>query len=137
MAKTMSAIVDMQGEDVILELQDADDLHPRIVQGKLLRASYHGIAIQEANQTSIIDLSIVQDIYPASKQGKVVRRRLRYIVALQVRQHLLDRHGMQFDLIRALTPKVAKQLHDKIDHSNLGHRHKDRAELGLDEEDED
>lgn len=123
----------MEGVAVVLEVQKDGDASVSQIHGKLIKADYHGLVIQERTQTSIVALDIVLDAYRADKQGKIVRRKVRYMIAQQVRQHLLDRHGLAFDLIKALSPSNAKKLHDNIDHFNLGHRHREREDQAEDD----
>lgn len=41
----------------------------------------------------------------------------------RVRQHLLDRHGWSLTAVNGLSEDEAIERHNKIDHSDLGHRH--------------
>lgn len=45
-----------------------------------------------------------------------------------VRQHLLDKHSFSLALINTADEKRAIEIHDAIDHTDLGHAHGDKTE---------
>lgn len=47
------------------------------------------------------------------------------------REHLVDRHGYKISEISHLSEDQAREFHDGIDHSDLGHRHKEKTEIEL------
>jgi len=103
----------------------ADDLE---LEGKVLSADASGLVILVKNKPIIVEARDILDIHRSSLPSKIVRRKMRYIPPWQARQHLLDRHGLQWDLIKMLAVKSAGALHDKIDHTNLGHQHRESEE---------
>lgn len=59
---------------------------------------------------------------------RLTRRWIQGTSAMNVRQHLLDRHGMPFSFIKAMDDTQAFEAHDKINHSDLGHAHGEKPQ---------
>lgn len=117
----MSDLLDMVGKAVKLEL--IVDGEAATVEGTLLAASWQGLAVKTKTATRVVDIDEVVSAAPL-RTSKLVRRWMRFIPSWQARQHLLDRHGLEYDLLKALLPDQAKLLHDRLNHKNLGHRHR-------------
>lgn len=97
----------------------------REVEGTVGRADKTGLVLQTAREgVVIIPANRILDV-DIKVTNRLQRRWLREATPSTVRQHLLDRHGMPFDLVAApgLDPKAYLEMHSKIDHSNLGHQH--------------
>ncbi len=125
----LSDLPGLVGKQVTVELEDGDlgDL-PMEVTGKMLAADpKEGCVVETKDGTIILSLSEIRDVNIAQPRTKVVRRMLRWIPERQVKQHVLDRHGMPWDIIRAMSHRGVHLMHDAIDHSNLGHRHQEEA----------
>lgn len=58
--------------------------------------------------------------------AKLIIRKLRLLKPHEVRQHLIDRHGLEYSTIESLNDIEAYEYHANIDHSNLGHVHEDK-----------
>jgi hypothetical protein len=95
-------------------------------EGKVEAASAAGIAFKEKGKSSV-DLYEIHQIYEIDAlpeaPKKIRQKKLKPIEEGQVRQHLVDRHGMPVSKANELTEAQATELHDRIDHKDLGHRH--------------
>ena len=94
-------------------------------QGKLISYSNNGLALEETDGVIVIDLSSIVDIHEVSPITKIVRRVLRIIPPSQARQHLVDRHAVPWSLVKIMTPETAHEIHAKMVHTDLGHRHRE------------
>lgn len=72
---------------------------------------------------SIIELDVL-----ANPNAKLILRRLRILKPHEVRQHLIDRHGMNFEVVESMNDIEAFEYHNSIDHSGLGHMHEDKKQ---------
>ena len=122
------------GEQVIVEMHSSGGDGDTIELEGLLQAAdlQAGLVLQTREGSIIIPAIDLVDVYKASAPKKIVRRRIRYIPEPQAKQHLLDRHGMEWDLIKMLSPKRAHDVHNAFSHNNLGHRHQPRETEGTD-----
>lgn len=116
------------GKRVVVEMQGTSGTFE--IEGNVRSADTTGIVLLAKEGPSIITISEMIDIYETDAPRPLVRRKLRHIGARQARQHLLDRHGMALDLIRATTAATAFILHEALNHSNLGHQHRPDGEEG-------
>lgn len=119
---------------VLLEVQQGGDESPWELEGTLMAVSDVGVVVKTGDGTHIFLQEHILDISKSSIPRKIVRRKIRYIIAAQARQHLLDRHGMPWDLTKMLRPDAAREMHDKTDHSNLGHQHRTEGDDRPEEE---
>jgi hypothetical protein len=95
-------------------------------EGKVEAASAHGIAFKEKGKSSVdlYEVAQIEEIQAAPEAPKKIRqKKLKPVEEGQVRQHLVDRHGMPVSKANELDEKAATELHDRIDHSDLGHKH--------------
>lgn len=104
--------------------------------GKLVRAAAHGVVFEANGKTSIIPITSIISIVPFTTPRKVVRRKVQFLLSRRARQHLLDRHGFFWDLIKFTTEETAFTMHQNIDHKNLGHQHRAQGDTRPDEEEE-
>lgn len=105
------------------------------VEGEVVTASQSGLVLLSKSEgTMIIGIDEIDELHKTVSPGKIVRRKIRHIPETQARQHLLDRHGVPWDLVRGMTPRNAFRMHEGIDHSNLGHKHRAEGDLTADEE---
>lgn len=74
----------------------------------------------------MIEMADIIDIDLEPKVRRLARRWIGTIGIEVVRQHLLDRHGYPFDLVKNMDAKVAGQVHDALSHERLGHQHGER-----------
>lgn len=93
------------------------------IEGVLLAAELTGVAVQASKGVKLLPIEAVYDAELVVPTRKLVRRKLKPTSQSQVRQHLIDRHGMPVDLVQSMTNDVAYMVHWKIDHRNLGHQH--------------
>ncbi len=93
-----------------------------VVTGKVTKVSSSGIILSARSTTIILMAEDITDI--RIRRGRVVVRMVRIFTDRDdVRQHLADRHGLWVGMLRTLTPEAAHAYHEKIDHSDLGHKH--------------
>lgn len=123
----------MAGKVVTLTVRQDDDPGYVDIEGKLVAATYDGIVLQLRTGAQIYPIGLLVHARLGPRLGKLTRRKLRPIPKSQSRQHLADRHGISFDLVKHLTPEAALDLHNAIDHDNLGHNHR-AVEVEEDEE---
>jgi hypothetical protein len=112
-----------------------DELH-----GKVLEVSDDAFVLQTRTDTRVIQYVDVTSLI--ERRRGVTRRRLRLIGAGEsVRQHLADRHAIFVSLLRVAGEDTLRDMHDKINHSDLGHMHvrpeDDLESLGEPAEDDD
>lgn len=102
----------------------------REVEGRVVAATETGLVIQTRSSVVIVDAKYILDvdIIVKTTPKRLVKRWIRDTDADSVKQHLLDRHGMPFDLVSApgIDPSRLLEMHSKIDHGNLGHGHGDK-----------
>ena len=110
---------------VQLNVMRADGDDHEVVTGRIENISDQAIIIRTRGGSEVITNAWILDtptVVPPRKNSKVVIRKLRKLETT-VRQHLVDRHGLAVDLANALTEEQAVTYHDRVNHSNLGHRH--------------
>ena len=56
---------------------------------------------------------------------KLRQRTLPRVAEGKFREHLVDRHGYQISQIAELSEEEAEQFHSTLDHTDLGHKHKE------------
>lgn len=135
MFQTLRELTTMIGTNVVVEHNSSESGNGSVkTEGKILRVGAPGIVLESRLKTEIIPLRFIIDLYPFTPPRKVVRRKVRFIVPHQSRQHLLDRHGMPWDLIKFTTDDTASNMHLLIDHTNLGHQHRAPEDNSPDEE---
>lgn len=99
----------------------------REVTGRCLHATPEAIAVQPPRgKMEIIKIEDILDVDEQARPRRLVRRWIDVIPTESVRQHLIDRHGMPFDLVRALSVEDAEKMHNTIKHDSLGHEHGDK-----------
>lgn len=133
MFQTMRELMAMIGGNVVVEHNGSESGSIK-TEGKILRVGAPGIVLESRLKTEIIPLDRIIDCYPFVPPRKVVRRKVRFMPEHQSRQHLLDRHGMLWDLIKFTTDTTAWSMHNLIDHTNLGHQHRHPEDDSPDEE---
>lgn len=103
-------------------------------EGKVVRADESGLVLETRHGTRIIRANRIldADVSIKSTVRRLVRRWLREPTPATVRQHLLDRHGMPFDLISAkeMDNEAYYHMHQGINHAGLGHRHGEKPKRG-------
>lgn len=128
MGITTSELPNLIGKILVVQVTvvGVDDEDYREVRGKCLVANAAGLVIQTRSRSEMVNMADVIDVDIEPKMKRLTRRWLGEIEDDAVRQHLLDRHGMPFDLIKSMDVHMAVALHDKINHQPLGHRHEDK-----------
>lgn len=118
-------ILDLTDKRVVVQVKDDMGDGVREIEGKVLASDRTGLVIQTRSGTSIINTSEIEDIevIVPNMQRRLIKRWIQEIEPGSVRQHLVDRHGMPFDLINALPDGNAVQVHNQLPHGNLGHDH--------------
>jgi hypothetical protein len=136
MFKTLNELVGLVDSPVVVEFTRPTSSETIKTDGMLLRAGPQGIVFESKGKTEIIPLVAIIDLYPFTAPRKVVRRKVQQLLQRRARQHLLDRHGIPWDLIKFTTEATAFVMHQKIDHTNLGHQHRAPGDTRPDEEEE-
>lgn len=136
MFKTMKELSGLVNTTVVVEYTRPDGTETNKADGILKAVGEAGIVFESKGRTEIIPWPHVVDIYAFTPPRKVVRRKVQHLLTRRSRQHLLDRHGMLWDLIKFISEKTAFQMHERIDHSNLGHQHRAPGDTREDEEEE-
>ncbi len=128
----LSELGDMVGKDVSIERYDPSEPMKASTHltGELLAFGAGGLVVRTKDGVEIIETLSVVDVVEAAPNRKIIRRKVRYIPTHQARQHLLDRHNIPWSLVREMTPETAHKLHERIDHHDLGHRHRPEGEGG-------
>ena len=114
-----------EGKSIILTVAN-DDGSAREVTGKVEAASEAGMAFREKGKRDVelvMPNEIVEIALAPEKPKKINQKKLKPISDERMRQHLADRHGFTLEEVNGMTDSEAVELHDNIDHSNLGHRH--------------
>lgn len=104
---------------------DIADCEFNTVSGKVLDVNDKSMAIRVRSKTIIVEIKrIIGDveIQNSITRGRVQRRRL-LNPGRNVRPHLADRHGIEMRILNAIEEKTASDMHERIDHDLLGHRH--------------
>ena len=126
-AQTLS---EFNGKNVILHLIQ-DDNSVKEVEGKIEAASAAGVAFREKGKRDVdlVEPHQIEEIAPAPEKPKrVIQKKLKPIADGNVRQHLVDRHGFSLPQAQELSEADAVELHNNIDHSELGHKHVEPTE---------
>jgi len=96
------------------------------VEGKVEVANQEAILIKPKGKTriDIIEASTIEEIRLAPEPAKkLTAKKLKPVELGRVRQHLLDRHGYRLSEISAMAEEQAREFHEGLDHSDLGHVH--------------
>ena len=128
----LSELGDAVGTDVSVEVYDPSEPSKASTHltGELLAFSDTGLVVRTKDGVKIIDLMTIVDVTEAAPNRKIIRRKVRYIPAHQARQHLLDRHNLPWSIVREMTAETAHRYHERVDHEDLGHRHRPEGEGG-------
>lgn len=95
-------------------------------EGKVEAASAFGVFFKEKGKSSgdLYEPKDIEEIMLVPEAPKKIRqKKMKLVEEGQVRQHLVDRHGMPVSKANELTEEQAVELHNRIDHTDLGHRH--------------
>lgn len=127
-----------------------EDLHPLFnrvatlsterdgeITGKVLAVGKDGLVVRHRGNARIVPLIDILDCKEVMRprRKKVLRRVVRRITGEAIKQHLADRHALFVDLCNAISVEDAHVIHNLINHSNLGHYHREPSEA-MDELDE-
>lgn len=123
-------LTDFKGKKVILHKKQ-DDGTIEELEGKVEEASPIGVAFKTKGKSGLDLLSPDQieelSLAPTSPK-KLRQKKLGLATADTVRSHLVDRHGMPLSKANEATDEQALDLHSRIDHSDLGHKHEAKTE---------
>lgn len=98
----------------------------RVITGKLIGVGPTAIVVQTRNNAEMIkreDLLEVEEVLRYTAKDALIIRKLAKVTVESVRQHLLDRHGVEASTVRELKDDEAMTVHNIIAHSVLGHVH--------------
>lgn len=102
------------------------------ITGKVLAVSKDGVVVRARGNPRIV---LIDDIIQYKeivrpRRKRVIRRVVRRIepTSEAIKQHLADRHALFVDLCNAISVEDAHKVHDAINHTNLGHYHREPDE---------
>lgn len=125
MAISAKDLVKYDGKQVILHLVQEDG-SAKEMEGKVEAASEAGMAFKEKGKRDV-ELIMPSDIeeiaFAPEKPKRITQKKLKPVTVTNVRQHLVDRHGMSRSEANSITDEEALELHDQVDHKDLGHKH--------------
>lgn len=102
------------------------------VTGKVLEVRDTGVVIRYRGNARVIELADITSFEEVVRPRKkrVARRPVRRIPAdVSVKQHLADRHGILVSVLNGVGDDTALTLHEKINHTDLGHYHREPEEI--------
>lgn len=115
---------------VILTVKEGDSTVKK--EGRIEAASDIGVAFKPKGTTQIgmIEGSTITNVEVLPEKPKVIKPKALAPCTLEnVRQHLVDRHGLNLEWINKTTPEAAMEYHNDIDHAKdgvtLSHFHKE------------
>lgn len=113
-----------------------DDFEPDIV-GKVTNMSEQSLIIKVRGNSRTVDWSSVSrmELAYVGRQRSILVRYFADGETTSIRQHLADRHGKPVSVLNHITEDSARDVHDNIDHTDLGHRHGDRPKRGAVDQD--
>lgn len=126
MSVTLQEVKEFEGKDVILHRRQEDGSLAELT-AHVKMATEAGIAVKVKGKSAlefIPSIDEIEEIAAAPVKAKsVVQKKLKPIEVGQARQHLLDRHGIDFSWAKDADEQAAFEYHQGLDHSNLGHVH--------------
>jgi hypothetical protein len=122
---TTSELRNLPGKLLLVQVNvvGSDEEDFREVRGRCLVANNGGLVIQTKHRSEMIQMRDIIDIEYDTKPKRLARRRLDEISDEAVRQHLLDRHGLPYEIVKQMDVQTAVTLHNKYNHGTLGHEH--------------
>ena len=120
------------GKNVILTVK-AEDGTAKEIPGKVEGASVVGLAFKEKGKrdVALVEPKDIEDLVEVPAESKkVTQKKLKPVDVEKVRQHLADRHGYNRKDLNAMSDADAAEFHDKLDHTDLGHKHVVEEESG-------
>jgi hypothetical protein len=97
----------------------------RTIEGKVIDVSDTRLAIKVRNKVEIVPIKKIigeVEIQSSTSKSKVSIRKIKQ-PGSATRAHLAMRHGIVVPLMNSVSEGVAAEMHSKIDHGPLGHRH--------------
>ena len=125
MSVTAQELKEHDGKKVVIHVIQPDDSLKEL-EGKIEAVGPQGFAFKEKGKGSadLYELSQIDSIQLVNEGPKKIRqKKLKPVEEGQVRAHLVDRHGMPVSKANSMDEKAATELHNRIDHKDLGHRH--------------
>lgn len=125
MSVDLNTLDQYDGKQVILTLAASNgDAIER--EGKIEAGSIAGIAFKEKGKRDVelIEPDEIVEIAEApEKPKKLLIKKLKAASVNNARAHLADRHGWSRSELNNMTDDEAFNLHDELDHDDLGHKH--------------
>jgi hypothetical protein len=126
MSVNIEELKELDGKKAVIHVIQADDSLKQI-EGKIEAVGPQGIAFKIKGQGSVdlFEIEKIEEVQAVNEGPKKIKaKKLAPIEAGKVRAHLVDRHGMPVSKANSMDEKAAEELHNRIDHSDLGHFHK-------------
>lgn len=96
------------------------------VEGTVESANQLGIVLKPKGKATfeLVEEGNIEDIRFAPVKPQALKaKKLKPVPFGQVKRHLLDRHAFTLSVVNEMTEEKAVEVHDGIDHSDLGHKH--------------
>lgn len=109
---------------VVLVYNSGDET--KEIEGTVQQASAVGVIIKPKGRAGIelIEAGQIERIEAAPEKEKTLpQKNLKNVLYGAARQHLLDRHSFTLTQVNSMTEEAALEVHDAIDHADLGHSH--------------
>lgn len=117
------------GKVIVVQVEvNNDDEDFREVRGKCLAGNEGGLVVQTRTSAVMIPLVDIIDVDIEPKNRRLIKRYIDPIDPDGARQHLLDRHGLPYDMLRQVSPAESVLMHAAADHGKLGHEHGPKPE---------
>ena len=96
------------------------------LEGTITAASPVGVVFKEKGKRNqhLVEAANIETIEPVKKTTSMRIRAFSPVVFGKNKDHLIDRHGYKVSDIEKLSEEDAERLHESLDHSDLGHRHR-------------
>lgn len=129
MSVTLEELQPFVGKPVIVHvIQDDNSL--KETPGEIIMATVAGIPFKTKGGkggVGLLTLDRIEEVTLAPvKDRPVIQKKIDLIEPGKMRQHLLDRHGVEFDWAKNANEAQAVEWHNSLDHSKLGHTHVDK-----------
>lgn len=100
-------------------------LHAHVAGVKIM------VRMRNKGRTEMLDWDEVESIEELQLRPKRLRARMLKVVTFwEVRAHLIERHSVKLSWINRIVEAGAQEMHDNIDHRDLGHTHPDMLRNG-------
>jgi len=121
----MSDYSGYKGKKVTVTLKDGE-----VIEGTVEEGSIIGVVIKAKNssRSALIEADKIASVdEPVAGEKKLKARSLAQVNDGKNRLHLIERHGYAIADVEKMTEDEAKTFHEGLDHSGLGHFHREES----------